>query len=122
MENQPTKTFEGINVTVSLSFQNTFLPPFRDILIIGKECSLGMKGVERSLELLVPHGFEMHDIEDDDDVAAVIINRNILKRISAGKVLEILRQRVFPYMSKSELIKVDFEVMVRYDSFDVKVD
>lgn len=112
------KHIEGMNYSVSLGFERAYLPPFRDILVIGKRCSLGANGVSRSLELLVPNGFIMHDTEHSD-VAALIINRTILKRITAKKILEILEARVFPYMSDDEIIKVNFDIMIRYDNFDV---
>jgi hypothetical protein len=117
-DGQQIKHTEGMNYSISLAFEPAYLPPFRDILVIGKRCSLGANGVSRSLELLVPNGFIMHDI-DNPNVSALIINRTILKRISAEKIMEILESRVFPYMSDEEIIKVDFDIMIRYDSFDV---
>ena len=54
-----------------------------------------------------------------DENAAVIINENILKRISPTKIITILEKRVFPYVAASEIIKVDFSVKVRYESFSV---
>ena len=117
MDNKAKHT-EGMNYSISLGFERAYLPPFRDILVIGKRCSLGANGVSRSLELLVPNGFIMHDI-DHPDIAALIINRTILKRIKPEKILEILKKRVFPFMSDEEIIKVDFDIMIRYDHFDV---
>lgn len=116
--NQEFKHIEGMNYSISLGFERAYLPPFRDMLVIGKRCSLGANGVSRSLELLVPNGFVMHDI-DHKDVSALIINRSIMKRITKEKILEILSTKVFPFMSDNEIIKVDFDILIRYENFDV---
>ena len=42
------------SVIVSISFEKTYLPPFEDILVLGKKCPLGMNGVSQCIDLLVP--------------------------------------------------------------------
>lgn len=114
-------TSESKNVKVSLSFEKTDLPPFKDILILGNKCPLGMNGVGQCLDLLVPDGFGRYEVEDEH-VAAVLINRNITKRVSAEKILAILRNKVFPYVGGDEIIKVDFTVHISYDSVSIDLD
>jgi hypothetical protein len=101
-------------VNINLSFEKTHLPPFEDILIIGTECSLGMNGVGKCLDLLVPDGFSYH-IVDDSNVAAVVINKNIIKRVPEDQILGLLQQKVFPYVGRDELIKVIFEMSISYE-------
>jgi len=108
-------------VTVNLSFEKTSLPPFQDIVILGKDCPLGLNGVGQCLDLLVPDGFTRHEVEDEH-VAAVIINRNILRRLPSEKIIDILRQRVFPFVGSTEIVKVDFTAKISYDSLIVKLD
>ena len=109
------------NVTVKLSFEKTTLPPFTDILVLGRECPLGMNGVGKCLDLLVPDGFDRFEVEDDH-VASIIVNKNILLRIKPVAVIKILQERVFPFVGRSEIIKVDFAVKVEYDSFKVDIN
>jgi len=106
------------NVTVRLSFERTTLPPFNDILVLGKNSPLGMNGVGQCLDLLVPDGFDRFEVEDEH-VAAIIINKNILLRIKPAAVIRILQEKVFPYVGKSEIFKVDFTVAISYDAFQV---
>lgn len=80
-----------------------------------------MNGVGQCIDLLVPDGFERFEVEDDD-VAAVIISKAILTRLSSEKIITILRTRVFPYIRKTELIKVDFKTRITYDSFAIEMD
>jgi hypothetical protein len=107
------------NLFVSLSFEKTFLPPFEDILILGQECPLGMNGVGECLDLLVPDGFDRVEVSDEH-VGAIIINKNILRRVDVQKIKDILKKRVFPFVGSREIIKVDFKTKVSYDSFLVE--
>ncbi|MEZ4526703.1 MAG: hypothetical protein R2941_12350 [Desulfobacterales bacterium] len=107
------------SIFVNLSFEKTHLPPFTDVLILGKDCPLGMNGVSQCLDLLVPDGFERFEVEDEH-VAAVIINKSILKRLSPAKVIEILGRRVFPYVGNDEIVKVDIVTRIVYEPFPWK--
>jgi hypothetical protein len=104
------------NVFISLSFEKTVLPPFEDILILGRENPLGMNGVGQCLDLLVPDGFDRFEVEDDH-VAAIIVNKNILLRLKAIEVIKILQTKVFPFVGKSEIVKVDFTTKITYENF-----
>ena len=104
------------SISVSLSFEKTSLPPFTDILVLGKNCPLGMNGVGQCLDLLVPHGFSRFEVEDEH-VAAVIVNNNLLQRLKPNKIINILSEKVFPLVGASEIIKVDFAVKISFDNF-----
>ena len=107
------------NILVKLSFEKTSLPPFSDILILGKECPLGMNGVGKCLDFLVPDGFDRYEVADDN-VAAIIVNRNILKRLKPKKIIDVLSSKVFPFAGATEIIKVDFTVTIVYESFSIE--
>lgn len=112
MEDQTTRKF-----SVQLSFEEIRLPPFEDILILGKKCPQGKIGVYKSFELLVPNEFEAYEVEDNS-VEAVFVNKRVLKKINKDRILSILKQKVFPYVSESEILKVDFKLRVFYDSIE----
>jgi hypothetical protein len=103
--------------SVQLSFEEIRLPPFEDILILGKKCPQGRIGVYKSFELLVPNEFESFEV-DDKNVEAVFINKRVLRKLEKDKVLSILKDKVFPYISESEILKVDFKLRVFYDSIE----
>ncbi|NMB72463.1 MAG: hypothetical protein GYA22_09975 [Bacteroidales bacterium] len=104
--------------SVQLSFEEIRLPPFEDILILGKKCPQGKIGVYKSFELLVPNEFDVFEIEDDPIVEAVFINKRILKKLDKEKVLKILQEKVFPFVSESEILKVDFKLKIIYNSVE----
>ena len=109
-----------IKYSISLSFQEIKLPPFDEILIIGKNSPHGKYGISKSFELLLPNGFEIIDIEDDK-VDAIFVNKRILAKLPKDKLIKLLRDKVFPYVSEGELLKVDLKVSISYNSTEEEI-
>ena len=103
---------------ISLSFQEIYLPPFKDILILGKNSPQGKIGLSKSFELLIPNGFDVFEISNSEKVEAIFINKRILKKISSEKVIEILEEKVFSFISEGEIVRVDFKVSIHYDNIE----
>ena len=104
--------------SIQLSFEEIRIPPLEDILILGKKCPQGKTGIYKSFQLLVPNEFEAFEVEDEI-VEAVFINRRLLKKLDKDKIIEILRKRVFPYVSECEILKVDFKLKIFYESLEL---
>lgn len=111
---------ETPNYQLSLSFENVSMPPFEDILIITYKSPYGKIGVSGSLNLLQPDRFEIVEV-DDEIIEALLVNKRILKRIPVTKLLDILRQKVFPYIEKGEIVKVDFKLKIVYETVDINL-
>ena len=109
---------EKRNFFVNLSFEKTSLPPFEDILVLGLDCPLGMNGVGQCIDLLVPDGYDRFEVKDGH-VAAIVVNKNILNRISPERLIQILEKKVFPYVGRKEIVRVDFSIRVAYDTFSL---
>ncbi len=105
---------------LSLSFENVSMPPFEDVLIITYKSPYGKIGVSSSLNLLQPDRFEVVEVKDDV-VEALLVNKRILKRIPVSTLLAILRQKVFPFIEKGEIVKVDFKLKIKYDAVDINL-
>lgn len=108
-----------IRYSINLRFEEIKLPPFQDILVLGKNAPQGKIGLGKSFELLVPNGFAIIEI-NDDNVEAVFINKKILAKIAADKIIEILKSKVFQFISEGELIKVDFKVAISYTNIEIE--
>jgi hypothetical protein len=106
--------------SVEIGFEEVKLPPFEDILIVGKKSPQGKTGVTKLFELLVPNEFETVDL-DLPNVEAVFINRKILNKIEIEQVMIILKKKVIPYISPSEILKVDFRLRIHYDTIELDV-
>lgn len=103
--------------SIDLSFEEIKLPPFQEILILGKNSEHGKVGIFKSFELLAPNGFEVIEV-NDLAVEAVFINKRILKKINLDHMLNILAQKVFPFVSEGEIIKVDVKVAIHHASIE----
>lgn len=109
-----------LKYNVKLGFEEIKLPPFQDILVIGKNSPQGREGISKLFDLLVPNEFETIDI-DDPKVEAVYINRRILSKIDLERIIHMLKKKVFPYISPSEILKVDFKLKINYDTIDLEI-
>ncbi len=106
-----------VKYSVSLSFEEIKLPPFEEILVLGKNSPHGKTGISKSFDLLIPNGFEIVDT-DHGNVESVFINKRILAKMPKEKILKILEANVFPFVSEKEIIKVDFKVMIAVTVID----
>jgi len=107
-----------VNYQINLSFKEINLPPFEDILVVGNQSKQGRVGLSKSFDYLVPMSFDMVEI-DDEDVAVVFISRKVLKKVPKDKVIRILKEKVFPFVSNDEILKVDFKISVTYESIEI---
>ncbi|NJO92822.1 MAG: hypothetical protein HC831_30530 [Chloroflexia bacterium] len=109
---------ETLKYQINLSFEEIKLPPFQEILVLGKNSPQGKIGLFQSFNLLLPDNFLAIDVEDEK-VEAVFINKRILAKVSENQVIAVLKTRVFPYISEGEVIKVDFKLKVLYDLIEL---
>ncbi len=103
-----------MSYTVNLDFEAIKLPPVTDILVLGKKVPQGKQGILHSFELILPDTFDLHEINDQafPQIDAVIINKAILVKMPVQEVVNILKENVFPYVSRGETIKVNFGVHI----------
>jgi hypothetical protein len=99
---------------INLDFEAIELPPVTDVLVLGKKTPQGKMGILHSFHLISPDVFQMLEINDEENVEAVIVNRNILSKIPAEEVIKVLKEYVFPYVSKGEAIKVNLSIQISY--------
>ena len=99
--------------SISLSFEEIKLPPFQDIILVGKFSPQGKTGLRKAIELLLPNSFQMIET-NHEKVEAVFINKKIIAKMPQDSIMNILIEKVFPFVSEAEIIKVDFKVIVSY--------
>lgn len=104
---------------ISLGFEEISIPPFKDILIVARDSAHGKLGLSKTMELLNPDAFETFYPEDNELVEVIFVNKKILKKIDWDNVYTILHSNVFPYLSKGEILKVDFKVAVDFPEIEI---
>lgn len=117
MQNLSNSQKSGYSYSVKMDFETVTLPPFKDILILAKKCPVGMSGITKCMGLMTPDGFDLVEL-DDSIVEAIIINKQITKRLPLAEVLAILKAKVFPSISQGEIVKIDFHVKISYNRIE----
>ncbi len=107
----------AIKYNISLSFQEIKLPPFEEILVLGKNSPHGKFGISKSFDLLLPNGFDIIDVEHEN-VEAIFVNKRILAKLPQDRLIKILQDKVFPFVSVGELLRVDLKVTISYNSIE----
>lgn len=106
--------------SINLSFGEVKLPPFQEIFVLGKNAPQGKIGLTKSLELLVPNAFQLIEV-DEETIEAIFIEKRILRKLPAERIVAILKEKVFPFVAEGELIRVDFKVKISYNNFEIEV-
>lgn len=106
-----------LRYSIQISFEEIRLPPFEDILILGKNCQQGKIGISKSFELLTPNEFQLFEIKHEI-VEAVFINKRVLKKMNGERIIQLLREKIFKFVSEGEMLKVDFKLKIFYDSIE----
>ncbi|MGO8693930.1 MAG: hypothetical protein ACLQMF_09700 [Rectinemataceae bacterium] len=103
-----------LSYTVDLDFEAIKLPPVSDILVLGKKVPQGKLGILHSFELILPDVFSLFEVDDAafPHIDAIIVNKAILAKIPMQEIVKILKDHVFPYVSRGETIKVNFNVRI----------
>ncbi len=109
-----------LKYTISLDFQEIYLPPFKDILVLGRKSSHGTSSILESINFLSPDNFELIEL-DDEFIEALLVNKKLLRRIPRESILELLRKSVFPYIDRGEMVRVDLNVKLSYEPFEMEV-
>jgi len=103
---------------ISMSVENITLPPFRDIVILAKKCPQGKIGLSKCFNFLAPGEFEVVEL-DHSEIEALLINKKLSKRIPLATIINLLEEKVFPYISKGEMIKVDMNIRMQINDIEV---
>jgi len=105
---------QQVSYSVDLDFEVIKLPPVSDILVLGKKAPQGKIGILQSFELILPDVFKMIEIEEAEypQIDAIIVNRAILAKLPVQEIVDILKTNVFPYVSRGETIRVNFNARI----------
>jgi len=112
---------DSARYSVSLNFEGIKLPPFEDILLLGRRCPHGKIGIAKCLDLLSPEGFELVEL-DNDVVQALLVSKRMLKRMPIDKIISILKEKVFPFITNGEIVKINFNVKIYFDNIEEPFD
>lgn len=102
-----------IEFDINLRFEAIKLPPVTDILVLGKKYPHGKNGILKAFQYIAPDEFQFAHLPDSHQtVEAILVSRKIAKRLPLARIIDILEQHVFPYISEDEAVKVDLNIVL----------
>ncbi len=120
MDAMEKERMENKRMSVDVMFEAISITPFSDIMLVGSECSRGVEGIARCFDMLNPGDFEFVDLREKNmAIEGMIINKKIYKKISKQKVQEIIEDKVLPYVSPREYVKVDIKAQMMFNLVEV---
>lgn len=90
-------------------FRTLEMPPIRDGVIIGKGAPVSSDAMMETLRLVSTERFYPVPVIDDT-VGAIIVREGLLKRMQPSLIAEFVLSRVKPYMSYTEVLRLDVDV------------
>ncbi|WP_257669030.1 hypothetical protein [Parapedobacter tibetensis] len=109
----------GKTYGIDISFEELKLPLFHDVLILAKNAAQGRYGLGKSLDMLAPGTFQAVDTDAGyERIEAVFINRNLLTKIPAERITQLLQRHVFEHVAEGELIQVNMKVRISMNNIN----
>lgn len=94
---------------IQLRVRDFKLPIVRDAVVLGKEAPIGPEAMNRALGLMNGHAFQRIDIPDHESVSAIIVRKDLLKRLSENELKDIINTTLKNLMSRHEVLVVDID-------------
>ena len=108
---------ENTKFSVNLSMEFIDLPPFTDIMVVCKQNPHGKQSVTACIKSISRDDFEIFDVEDN--VAEfIVVNQKLLKILPFENITSMLREKVFPFLSKGQMIKIDMNVQIHWHNIE----
>lgn len=105
------------SINVALRATEFEMPWVHDCLVIGRKAPIGCKAFSKALLLVQTSPFVcIHP--DDEIITDILIRRAILRKISKGKLIDLILKHVKPLMGEEEILHlhVNIEVLLEYQA------
>jgi len=103
-----TETEKPATLHVRIRMKEFVIPPISDALVLGKKAPIGSEAMRRALRLLHVAPFEHIQIEDDV-IEDIFVRCTVLKKIRKEKLVELMKNRIKPFMSSEEVMHLMLE-------------
>ncbi len=93
---------------IQMRIRDFKIPIVRDIVVVGAGSPIGPEAMNRALGLMNGRPFERIDV-NDATVAAIIVRRDILKRLPIDELKVLILESVKNLMSPHEVMMIDID-------------
>lgn len=105
----------GAKKHIQLRVRDFKLPLVRDAVVLGKEAPIGPEAMNRALTLMNGRMFQRIDMEQDDVVAAIIVRKDLLKRLAEEEIKDLVQHTLKELMSRQELLVVEIDAELQFE-------
>jgi len=98
---------------VSLELSDFNVPPYGDILVLGKRSPIGMNAAEKMLTTVAFENFSRFDV-DDDVIEGMFINKRIFRKVTEDVMVKYVLDRVKDIMDDEFMITIKCNLSVNY--------
>ncbi len=92
-----------------IRFRTLEMPMVRDGIVMGKRAPISPDAMMETLKLVSTDRFSLVPVFDDV-VGGIIVREGLLRRMHFESIAEFVVTRVKPYMSLTEVLRLDIEV------------
>jgi hypothetical protein len=102
--------------TISAEVMEYAIPPIRDMLVLGRNATVGCIALRRALELLIKSPYEHIEIAGDDVLSDILVRSALLRRVPREELIRFVLKDIRPMMGSDEILHVTLEVKVLIQS------
>lgn len=101
----------NMKYTIKARVREFGVPPIHDVLVLGKQSTIGCAAIRKAIEYLVASPFEHLEFEDDV-ISDIIVRSAITRRVPKEKLIAFVVSQIKPLMAPNEILHLDLEVEV----------
>ncbi len=87
------------------------MPPFRDVLVMGRESLIGCHAMRRAVALLAKTPFTHIEL-DDEIISDILVRENILRRVPQEQLVSFVLQHIKPLLGIEEVLHIEIDAQV----------
>jgi len=94
---------------IDLELSTFEIPPYGDILVLGKRCPIGQQAAKRMLDIVAPGQFELIGLEDDL-IEALFVKKYLFLRANKERLINAIVEESKAIMGPECMIRIKCEI------------
>jgi len=109
-------------VLVQLEIAIFKIPPCEDVLVIGKNASIGKNAAVKMMETIAPDYFEVIKVENPI-IEALMVKKGFIKLIGKDRLTRLIVEEVTPLMEDTSLLHIKLDAkLLKTKTIEVEND
>jgi len=105
------KMENGKKAVLNMHLSTFNIPPSGDILVLGKQCPIGLQAAQRMLNTVAPGQFELIEFQDDI-IEAIFLKKYLFLRANRELLVKAIFEEAKAIMGPDCMISVKCEITI----------